>query len=115
MAHDQAWLVALGIVQGALLPFVWWVVFRRTMRSASPALEDAKSITLLVAALLLVALSSAAVILGPLYLLGLIPLGEAGASYSYSWAGSMVAVFGICYGVRKYRAVKGSVGSNPGA
>jgi len=85
------------------------------MQSAAPDLEDARSIALFVVSLLLVALSSAAVILGPLYLMGLIPLGEASASYSYSWVGSMLAVFGIYYGVRKYRAAKDSVEGNRGA
>jgi cytosine/uracil/thiamine/allantoin permease len=93
-----------------VLPLLWRVIFRRTMRNASPQLDDVWSIGLFVASLVFIGLASAAVILGPLYLLRLIPLGEAAALHSFSWVSGMILVFAIYYGWRKYRTSKDAVG-----
>lgn len=96
-------VICLGVIQGALLPPVWRLTFVRTMRSASPELNDWRSVLLLFIAIVAIAIVSGGILLGPLYILNLIPLRDATPAWNYSWVSSMVLVFAVYYGVRKFR------------
>lgn len=91
----ETWvIVALGIIQGAAVFPVWNLTFLRLMRGVSFELADARSKFRAIFAAAIACLACGLILLGPLYIFGLVPSKEDGAVWGYAWVGS-AAVIGI--------------------
>jgi hypothetical protein len=101
--HDLA-LGVLGVIQGVTsLPTHNWVL-RRLAGNTSPwsaGKSQARYFLASVAALVALAL----VVVGPLYLLGLVPLRGRASTFGYSWLAGIVAWWGLTHIVSWYRSL----------
>ncbi len=105
-AESTWFIVVFGIVQGASLPPVWRLIFRAMTKDVSAETQETRFIVMLLLSMVIIAAISGAVLLGPLYVLNLLPLRSPGSAWSLSWAGGLSGVFAAYYGLRKVRALK---------
>lgn len=63
--------------------------------------QETRFILTLLLSMVVIALASSVVLLGPLYLLNMLPVRQPGSAWSISWASGTTAVFAAYYAVRR--------------